>query len=168
MDDDEFASTVVCAILQKDNLVTTCADDGEAAVDLWDEQSATGQLLDVVRPPHTSPRPCFRGSSDTSCLDLRCCSTGSLAAVCPGSRCSNISMGKKTCAATVEPASFAPPSLTCAALVQLSPAARVIMLSGNDPSEDDRNLFLQAGAAAFWVKPVTAHQIQSLALAKSK
>ena len=76
--------------------------------------------------------------------------------------------GEKTCAATVEPASFAPPSLTCAALVQLSPAARVIMLSGNDPSEDDRNLFLQAGAAAFWVKPVTAHQIQSLALAKSK
>ena len=48
------------------------------------------------------------------------------------------------------------------ALVQLSPAARVIMLSGNDPSDDDRNTFLQAGAADFWVKPVSARQIESL------
>eukprot|EP00320_Phaeocystis_rex_P022288 CAMPEP_0119098088 /NCGR_PEP_ID=MMETSP1178-20130426/184406_1 /TAXON_ID=33656 /ORGANISM="unid sp, Strain CCMP2000" /LENGTH=124 /DNA_ID=CAMNT_0007082059 /DNA_START=67 /DNA_END=438 /DNA_ORIENTATION=+ len=32
----------------------------------------------------------------------------------------------------------------------LSPSARVIMLSGNDPSDDDRNMFLQAGAAAYW------------------
>ena len=51
---------------------------------------------------------------------------------------------------------------TCTALVQLSPAARVIMLSGNDPSDDERNIFLQAGAAAFWVKPVSARQIESL------
>jgi len=48
------------------------------------------------------------------------------------------------------------------ALVQLSPAARVIMLSGNDPSDNDRNTFLEAGAADFWVKPVSARQIESL------
>jgi hypothetical protein len=36
------------------------------------------------------------------------------------------------------------------------------MLSGNDPSDDDRNTFLQAGAADFWVKPVTARQIEWL------
>ena len=36
------------------------------------------------------------------------------------------------------------------------------MVSGNDPSEDDRNAFFQAGAEDFWVKPVSAQQIESL------
>ena len=53
MDDDDFASTVVCAILQKFDAIPTCAADGEAAVNRWDEQQ-DDQRLDVVRPPHQS------------------------------------------------------------------------------------------------------------------
>ena len=54
VDDDEFASTVVCAILQKFKAVPTCAADGESAVNRWDEQQ-DDQRLDVVRPPRPSP-----------------------------------------------------------------------------------------------------------------
>ena len=38
----------------------------------------------------------------------------------------------------------------------------MIMVSGNDPSEDDRKTFLQSGAEDFWVKPVSARQIELL------
>ena len=54
MDDDEFASTVVCAILQKFKAVPTCAADGESAVNRWNEQQ-DDQRLDVVRPPGPHP-----------------------------------------------------------------------------------------------------------------
>ena len=47
VDDDEFASTVVCAILQKFEAIPTCADDFESAVNRWDEQQ-DDQRLDVV------------------------------------------------------------------------------------------------------------------------
>lgn len=38
----------------------------------------------------------------------------------------------------------------------------MIMVSGNDPSEDDRKTFFQAGAEDFWVKPLSARQIELL------
>ena len=61
MDDDEFASTVVCAILQKFDAIPTCAADFESAVNRWDEQQ-DDQRLDVVGAclALPCPRPCFR------------------------------------------------------------------------------------------------------------
>ena len=114
VDDDEFASTVVCAILQKFKAVPTCAADGESAVNRWNEQQ-DDQRLDVVL------------------LDWELGSMSGLDVL------KHIQQRKN-----------------------LSPAARVIMLSGNDPSDNDRNTFLEAGAADFWVKPVSARQIESL------
>ena len=61
VDDDEFASTVVCAILQKFDAIPTCAADFESAVNRWDEQQ-DDQRLDVVGAclALPCPRPCFR------------------------------------------------------------------------------------------------------------
>ena len=53
VDDDEFASTVLCAILQKFDAIPTCAADFESAVNRWDEQQ-DDQRLDVV-PARPSP-----------------------------------------------------------------------------------------------------------------
>ena len=61
VDDDEFASTVLCAILQKFDAIPTCAADFESAVNRWDEQQ-DDQRLDVVGAclALPCPRPCFR------------------------------------------------------------------------------------------------------------
>ena len=53
MEDDEFASMCVCAILSKFEAITTCAADFESAVNRWDEQQ-DDQRLDVV-PARPSP-----------------------------------------------------------------------------------------------------------------
>ena len=53
MEDDEFASMCVCAILTKFEAITTCAADFESAVNRWDEQQ-DDQRLDVV-PARPSP-----------------------------------------------------------------------------------------------------------------
>ena len=95
MDDDAFASTVACAILQMFNAIATCAADGEAAVNRWDDQP-DDQQLDVVCPTRTpvSQSPsimCFRGQFLTGCYVYnRYYWTGSLAVACPGWTCSNI------------------------------------------------------------------------------
>lgn len=44
----------------------------------------------------------------------------------------------------------------------LSPAVRVIMVSGNEPSDAERDAFQQAGADGFWVKPITTRQLATL------
>jgi|NorSeaMetagenome_1021524.scaffolds.fasta_scaffold98016_1 hypothetical protein len=59
VDDDEFSSTVLCAMLQRFEATPTCATDGESALNRWDEQQ-DDQRLDVVRLPGPPlPRPCF-------------------------------------------------------------------------------------------------------------
>ena len=70
MEDDEFASMCVCAILTKFEAITTCAADFQSAVDRWDEQQ-DDQRLDVV-PARPSPGlvPLSLGRDPTPALTL--------------------------------------------------------------------------------------------------
>ncbi len=43
----------------------------------------------------------------------------------------------------------------------------VIIVSGNEPTPEERDAFLQTGADKYWVKPITAKQIQTLSLPAS-
>ena len=75
MEDDEFASMCVCAILSKFEAITTCAADFQSAVDRWDEQQ-DDQRLDVVtaRPspglvPLARPNPALTLTLNQVLLD---------------------------------------------------------------------------------------------------
>ena len=90
MEDDEFASMCMCAILSKFEAITTCAADFQSAVDRWDEQQ-DDQRLDVVpaRPsPGLVPLSLARPNPALTLALTRYYLTGSWAA-CLGWTCSN-------------------------------------------------------------------------------
>ena len=143
VEDDDFSSMVVCTLLKQIRAEYTCAVSGEDCVARWDGQSEDAPF-DVVRPascPHML----------AASVNLGVCCWQVLLDWELGEGMSGLDVLKhireRRAAGTDR--------------------CTVIIVSGNEPTPEERDAFLQTGADKYWVKPITAKQIQTLSLPAS-